>query len=320
MPDLAVRLLLSAARACQQQADTLHETLTRVHGATPGPDAPCNRDDRVLNTMVRAQARRQLWGDYVLTALSMGVHVADHVRALGLLLTHVREQGAPVYAHAALTRGAVESASWLWWLLAEGEPFATRLGRGVAFLVEDATLAIKAAQQVPSASYMAAPGDSIKRLRQALLDRLEDARIETIADRSGTRLKGVRVVRGGEETSTGTKVSTLVPEAFGDLPALYNLLSGTAHARAWGLSDSMSMHADETAWSANVIDVSASALTGLLAAQRAGAMFATYRGFPDDSGVAHMRDLHANFDQQVVRYARAAGLLTGVGPVTGLLA
>ncbi|MEH0927701.1 hypothetical protein [Micromonospora sp. CPCC 205558] len=319
MPDPAMRLLLSAARACQQQADTLQQTLTRVHDATPAPDAWCNRDDRALNTMVRAQARRQIWRDCVLTAMSMGVHVADHVRALGLLLTHVREQGAPVYAHAALTRGAVESASWLWWLLAEGEPFATRLGRGVAFLVEDATLAIRAAQQVPSAAYMAAPVDGIKRRRQALLDRLEDARIETIADRPGTRLKGVRVVRDGEETSTGTKVSTLVTEAFADLPALYDLLSGTAHARAWGLSDSMSMHGDEAAWSANVIDVSASALTGLLAAQRAGAMFATYRGFPDDPGVAHMRDQHTNFDQEMVRYGRAAGLLAGMGPVTGFL-
>lgn len=44
--------------------------------------------------MVSAQTPREIWTDWVLTALNMGVHVGDHVRSLGLPLTHAPDQRA----------------------------------------------------------------------------------------------------------------------------------------------------------------------------------------------------------------------------------
>jgi len=54
---------------------------------------------------------------------------------------------------------------------------------GIAFLVEDAGLAVKAADQVPGNAYMAAPGEQERIRQQASLARLNDARIEQVMDR-----------------------------------------------------------------------------------------------------------------------------------------
>jgi hypothetical protein len=274
-------------------------------------------DERALLTAVRSRARQKLWGDCALGLLNMGVHVSDHVRSLGLLLAHVREQGAPIYVHASLARGAVESVAWLWWLLAEGEGFDARLGRGIAFLVEDAGLAVKAAHQVPGNFHMPPPGPQELARQQQLLDRLDDARIDKVMDRPGTKVKSVRVTPGGPEHSTSVKVSTLVPRAFPEQPTLYDLLSGVTHARQWGLMDHVS-DSDEgrsASWHANPITTSHSVLICLLAAQRAGELFAAYRGHSDQPDVHQMRERHDAFDRELVQYGRAAGVLSQVRPL-----
>ncbi|WP_328375684.1 hypothetical protein [Micromonospora zamorensis] len=130
----------------------------------------------------------------------------------------------------------------------------------------------------------------------------------------------VRVVRGGDEIPTSTKVSALVPGTFSDQPALYDLLSGVAHARSWGLSDSRTLHGRQSGWSAYVVEVSNSVLIGLLAAQRASAMFSTYRGFQADPGVQAMQQRHAGFDRDLVQYGRSANLLNRLRSVAGFLA
>ena len=321
MPDSPhIRLLVSAGTACLTQADALQQTLVRVHAAAAPAHARASDDERALLTAVRSRARHKLWGDCAVGLLNMGVHVADHVRSLGLLLAHVREQGAPIYAHVSLARGAVESVAWLWWLLAAGEGFDARLGRGVAFLVEDAGLAVKAAHRVPGNIHMPPPGPQEQARRQQLLDRLDEARIEKVMDSPGTKVKSVCVTRGGPEYSTNVKVSTLVPQAFPEQPILYDLLSGVAHARQWGLMDhvSISEGGRNASWRADPIAVSHSVLVCLLAAQRAGALLAAYRGHSDEPVVHQMCQRHDAFDRQLVRYGRGAGVLNRVRPLGGL--
>jgi hypothetical protein len=101
-----IRLLATAGTACLTQADALQQALVHVHAAA-APARRASVDERALLTAVRSQARHKIWGDCALGRLNMGVHVADHVRSLGLLLTHVREQVAPIYAHASLARRAL---------------------------------------------------------------------------------------------------------------------------------------------------------------------------------------------------------------------
>lgn len=315
-----IRLLVSAGRLCMAQAFTLQQTLVRVHGAAAPAHAPASADERALLTAVRSQARRKIWGDCALSLLNIGVHVADHVHSFGLLLAQVRELGVPLYAHATLARGAVESTAWLWWLLADGQDFDARLGRGTAFLVEDAGLAVKAADQVPGNAYIPAPGRQEQARQQQLIDRLAAARIETMMDRPGTRLKAVRVTAGGPQHSTNVKISTLIPHAFPGMPALYDLLSGLAHARQWGLMDHVNVGGDgrTASWRADPIAVSGSAMICLLAAHQAGTMFAAYRGHPDAPGVQEMQQRHDSFERQMVQYGRSLGLMNRIKPVGGL--
>jgi hypothetical protein len=312
-----VRLLDRAGRACLEQADALQQALVRVHGETPPPGSPTSGDERTLLSMVRTQDRQKLWTDCVLTALHLGVHVADHVRSLGLLLSHVREQSAPVYAHATLARSAVESAAWLRWLLADGEPFPTRFGRGIALLVEDSGKATHAAAQVPGTAYLPEPALIVERKKQDLLDRLAAARVETVFNARGTAIAAVRVTRDTDPIPVSVQVSTLAKDAFADLPAMYSLLSGIAHARPWGLADSASVAGRDASWRANPIDVTNSALICLLAAHRAAATFAGYRGFPDDEGVQLMRRRHIALDRELVTFGRNNGYLANMLPVGG---
>lgn len=83
--------------------------------------------------------------------------------------------------------------------------------------------------------------------------------------------------------------------------------------------DNRSLDGNQVRWAADVIAVSNSVLTGLAAAQRAGAMFATYRGFPADPGIEDMRRRRAQFDQDMVQYGRSAGLLEQMRPVAGFV-
>ncbi|GLH98861.1 hypothetical protein [Phytohabitans aurantiacus] len=304
-----VRLLARAGRVCLDQADALQQTLVRVHGAIPPPGSAAGGDERALLSMVRSQDRQRLWADCVLTAMHQGVHVADHVRSLGLLLSHVREQSAPVYAHATLARGAVESAAWLRWLLADGEPFPTRFGRGIALLIEDIGKAAHAAEQLSGKSYLPKPALVEEHRKQELLGRLAAARIETTLNAPGTAVAAVRVNPTTDPIPVSRPVSGLVQDAFADLPAVYSLLSGVAHARPWGLADSAQVIGRDASWRADPVVVTNSVLICLLAAHRTAAIFAAYRGFPDDAGVQQMRRRHDDLDRELVTFGRRNGHL-----------
>lgn len=315
-----VRLLDRAGRVCLEQADALQQVLVRVHGQTPPLGSPADEDERTLLSMVRTQDRQKLWAECVLTALHLGVHVADHARSLGLLLSHVWEQSAPVYATATLARGAVESAAWLQWLLAEGEPLPTRFGRGIALLVEDTGKSAHAAGQVPGTAYLPAPSLVEQSKKQDLLDRLAAARIETVLNAPGTAVAAVRVTRDTDPIPVSVQVTKLVENTFADLPGVYSLLSGVAHARPWGLADSASITGRDASWRANPVEVTNSVLICLLAAHRAAGMFAGYRGLPDDEGVEQMLRRHRALDRELVTFGRKNGYLAGLRPVGGFLA
>lgn len=320
MPDAPdIRLLDRAGKVCIEQADALQQALARAHGQTAPPRSPASEDERTLLSMVRAQDRQKLWADCVLAALHIGVHVGDHVRSLGLLLSHMREQSAPVYAHATLARGAVESAAWLRWLLADGEPLSTRFGRGIALLIEDTGKSAHAAEQVSGKAYLPAPSLTERRKKQELLDRLADARIETVLNAPGAAVAAVRITRDTTPIPVSVQVTTLIKEAFPDLPGIYSMLSGVAHARPWGLAGSATVAGRNASWRANPVEVVNSVLICLLAAHRAARLFAGYRGFPDDEGVQQMLHRHEALDRELVSFGRKHTNLAALRPVEGFL-
>ncbi|MFG1833860.1 hypothetical protein [Micromonospora chersina] len=312
-PDPAGDLLIRVGRLCREQSEDLRAALADVLATTAPADAPASRDLRALLASVRTDDRQQLWGRVGQAWLHLAVHVADHVQALAVLLAGARSW-VPVYAHASLARSAVESAATAIGLLADGQQFEARLGRGVALLLRDAREAVKAANDIPGNAYMASPKVVVEAERDRLLALVERARIEVVRNSPGGRLKGVRVVAGGREELLSVQSADLVERTFGDLPAAYRLLSGVVHGLPWGLADNASISGREARWEPEPVAAANSALVAVTAAERVVGAFARYRGFGEHALVARMHVRTRSCDEAMVKYGRAHGALAGARP------
>jgi hypothetical protein len=284
--DPAVLFLERVHGLCEEQAVDLFAVLASLMAADARSNAPASRDHAQLLSSVRSQDRQELWSSVAMGWLHLSVNVADHTRALGLLLTHL-DAGAPIYAHTSLARVAVESASTLLYLMDAGGEFEDRLGRGVAFLIVDAELASRAAAKVPGNAVMAAPATAVVGEQTKLRNLIERARIEVVLGRSGSP-KGVRVRPGGAEALLSVKATTQVETAFADMPAVYDLFSGVVHGKPWQLGDRARSQGRYATWSADPLDVACAVLAATSAAHRTATAHARYRGHDDDPVAARM--------------------------------
>ncbi|WP_327040000.1 hypothetical protein OG400_18840 [Micromonospora ureilytica] len=311
--DPTVEFLTRASRFCREQADDLQGLLGPILASTASASAPATRDHKELLSSVRSADRQELWSRAAFACLHMAVHVADHVRALGVLLAQ-SQVGVPVYAHASLARSAVEAAALLMHVLAEGQPFEVRFSRGVALLIADAGMAAKSAARVPGNAYMASPDAAVAKEKEQLLTLIKRASIELASNGSGARVKGVRVTAGGPETPVEVKTTDLVQRAFADLPEIYGMLSGVVHGLPWRLGDSAQVHGRQAVWQAQPMEVGGSVLAAVTAAGRAGGSFAWYRGFGDEPAVAGMRARAKACDEALRLYGERRGVLAGMRP------
>jgi hypothetical protein len=293
--DPAMPFLTRMHRLCQEQADELLAVLDQCLSWQASPAAPTSRDHARVLTSVRADDRQALWSQVQMNCLMLAVNVADHVRALAVLLAqpHV---GVPIYAHATTARVALESAAMLAHILdVTDRGFEVRFARGIAHLITDADEARKAAANVPANAVMPSPAVRIAAEQDALFARLQQARIEVVAGKRGP--KGVRVTLGGDEEPVATQASVLVKAAFADLPAAYKLLSGVAHGMPWMLSDNVHVTGRPVGWEPDPIDVGASVLVAVAAAARAAEVQAWHRGFGNDPAVTAMSRRFAEADK-----------------------
>lgn len=312
-PDLAGDFLTRASRLCHEQGEDLRAVLTDIMAATTPPDAPASHDFKMLLASVRSNDRQQLWSLVGQAWLHLAVHVADHLHALAVLLADARSW-VPVYAHASLARSAVESAATVIYLLADSQQFDARLGRGVALLLSDARQAAMAANDVPGNAYMASPKAAVEAERNQLVALVERARIELVHSSPNGRVKGVRVAAGGFEQPLSTRATDLVARAFGDLPAVYRLLSGVVHGLPWGLADNVEISGREARWEPDPVAIGGSVLVAVTAAERVAATLARYRGFNGQAPVARMQARTRSSDEAMVTFGRAYGVLAGARP------
>jgi hypothetical protein len=317
--DLAVEFLTNAGRLCTEQADDVRSLMVAVHAALAPPRSPADLDHRTLLAAVRSEDRQQLWSRIAVAHMHLAVHATDHVRALGLTLSDP-QVGVPVYAHASLARAAIESAGLLLYLLADNEPFQVRLARGVALLIVDAGEAAKAADQVRGNPYMPEPGPAVTAQKDRLIDLIDRAQIDRVRNKTGTATKAVRIGPSGHEAPTHVTASSLAKKHFGDLPAVYSLLSGIVHGLPWGLTDNASIEGREMRWQPNATQIGGSVLAATAAASRIGAGFAAYRGFSDHPLVVRLAGRAAKADQLLSRFGQQSGALAGARPtITGMI-
>ena len=317
--DLVAEFFTTAGRLCSEQADDVRSLMGKVHAALAPPRSPADMDNRTLLAAARSDDRQQLWSRIAVGHMHLAVHATDHVRALGLILSDPQD-GVPVYAHASLARAAVEPAGLLLYLLADNEPFEVRLARGVALLIVDAVEAAKAASRVPGNPFMPEPGPAVTAQKDRLSELIDRARIHRVTNKTGTATKAIRINPNGPEAPALVSASELAQKHFGDLPAVYNLLSGIVHGLPWGLADNASIQGREMRWQPNAIQIGGSVVAATTAASRIGAGFAAYRGFPDDPLVSRLADRAAEADHMLRRFGQQAGVLAGARPsVAGMV-
>jgi hypothetical protein len=298
--DPALLFLQRIHGLCEEQAADLFAALGTLMAATAAPATPATRDHARLLSSVRSRDRQELWSRVGMSWLHMSVNVADHVRALALLLARL-DVGTPVYAHTSLARVAVESASVLLYMVDAGGGFEERFGRGVALLIADADLASKAAAKVPGNAVMAAPAAAVRAEQAKLRDLIDRARIEVVLGRGGTA-KGVRVSPGGPEALISVKAMNQVEKAFADMPAVYDLFSGVVHGKPWQLADRARSQNRYATWSADPLDVATAVLAATSAAHRTAAAHAWYRGHDADLIVARMQGRAAAVDKAMQKF------------------
>lgn len=233
--------------------------------------------------------------------LHLTMNVADHARALGLLLAHT-DAGVPIYAGISLARVAVESAAQLTHLMEQQVGFEQRFGRGVAFLIADADLAGKAATKVPGDAIMAPPAAAVAARQKQLHELIDRPRIEIVPGRNGAA-KEVRVSAGGPEALVSVKATLLVEDEFADMPAVYDLFSGVVHGKPWQLGDRARVHGRSATWAADPLDVATAVLAASAAAHRTAAVHAWYRGYDEDDTVARMLARVATVDKAMSAFA-----------------
>ncbi|MEV4343498.1 hypothetical protein AB0J83_03325 [Actinoplanes sp. NPDC049596] len=311
--DIAAEFLTRAGPLCTDQAADLELLVDAVLAALVPPRSPADLDHRVLLASRRNADRQQLWSQIGQAQMHLAVHTIDHVRALGASLADP-QTWVPVYAHAGMARSAVESAALLLHLLAEGQPFDVRLDRGVALLIVDAGEAVKAANLVEGNAYMPSPGPVVTAERDRLVALVDHALIERVPNKPGTATKGMRVSPDGREEPVAIRVSELAQAHFGDMRAIYGLLSGVVHGLPWRLADSAHIRGREMLWEPDPVDIGGSVLAALAAASRAGAGFAAYRGFGDHQVVGRLADRAHQADRVLAAFSRQWGVLDGVRP------
>jgi hypothetical protein len=283
------------------QADELQPAMDRIMESSP-VGSPTDRDVKKVLRSARAEDRRRLWSRVQLSCVHMAVNVADHVRALALLLSRPAD-GIPIYAHSTVARVAIESATSAAYILDRSAPFDLRFGRGIALLISDSDAARRAANQVPGNAYMVAPGPEWNRRHKDLLALIVRSRIEIVLNSKGDP-KGVRVAPGAPEALTNVKITELVRERFRDMPAIYNLLSGVTHGMPHALATNAQIANRHGQWDANPLDVGASVLAVANAAHTVLAAHAWHRGRDDDPALTAMRDRIAAVDEAIQQFGR----------------
>ncbi|MEU1398303.1 hypothetical protein ABZ403_19885 [Micromonospora zamorensis] len=309
--DPSVDFLHRAHQLCEDQADDLREALGRYMDGVGGPGTVAARDHARLLASVRSADRQTLWSKVGINCLHLAVNVADHVRAVAVLLAQP-QAGVPIYAHETVARGAVESAAMLMYILDREQAFESRFARGVAHLIADATAARSAASVVPRNAVMASPLAAVTQERDRLIALIRRARIELVMGRRD--VKGVRVVAAGPEAPIAVKATDLIQARFADLPAVYHMLSGVAHGMPWRLSDSAHVEGRFASWEPDPIYVGTSALVAMAAAERAVKVHAWYRGFDEDPMAARMQARVAAADAALAAFGRKRLGLTRMPP------
>jgi hypothetical protein len=307
---LAAEFLTLAGHRCHEQAEDLAELMDITLGPSDTPaHAPARTDRTALLGSARSAERGRLWISIDAAYKHLLVHTIDHIRTLGTnLIDHLAR--VPVFAHAGMARGAVESAGMLMYLLADGEPFEARLARGVALLIVDAAEEEKAAAQIPHYENWPSPGSEATRDKDALLALIDRALIERILNQAGTRTKGVRVAPY-PEVPVRVTATDLARRYFADMPAVYSLLSGVVHGLPSGLTRSAKLCGDGVLWSPDPVDVGGSAVVALTAASRAGAALAAWRGVSDHPIVTLMAERPTITKQELLTFGIETDAFSG---------
>jgi hypothetical protein len=279
--DLGDAVYRRAARSLRLQREALADQLGRFHD-DPQRNSPCRSDRKALSVRSKkAQARRWILDETIRQGGRIASSAADHMLGLEKCL-----EGTPEaqFCTMTLSRGVLDAATRVCYLLDPASTMEMRLLRGAALLLDSSEEEITAVRDLPP---FEAPMPAAQKTVTTIRDNV----------RGWIVLAGMNIRTGPKSKANGVAwdtVSKPVPlkinvssesaKYFSDVPSAYRMASGVAHAMPWMLHDPEDRPS-------SVLMAQAAALAAMAGCIKIGQRYAEYYGydFTRDENVGMMR-------------------------------
>lgn len=278
--DLGEAVYRKAARSLRLQREDLAKQIGRFEN--PQRDSPCCRDRNALSARSkRVQARRWILDEIIRQASRITSSAADHMLGLQKSL-----EGKPEAQFCTMTlgRGVIDAATRICFLLDPAVALDMRLLRGAALLLDSSEEEVTAVRDLPP---FEAPMPQAEKTVTSIRDNVQGWIILAGMDiRTGPKRKptGIAWDTVSKPVSLKINVSSESVKYFPDVPAVYRMTSGVAHAMPWMLHDP-----DDRP--SSVLMAQAAALTAMGGCIKIGHRYAEYYGhdFGRDENLGMLR-------------------------------
>jgi hypothetical protein len=232
--DLGEAVYHKAARSLKLQREALVKQLGRFDG-NPQRDCPyCRNRDSLSARSKKSQARRWILDETIRQAGRITSSAADHMLGLEKCL-----EGKPEvqFCTMTLSRGVLDAATRVCYLLDPVITLETRLMRGAALLLDSSEEEVTAVRDLPpSEAPMPHAEKAVASVRDNVLGWITLAGMDI---RTGPKGKPNGIAWNMTTRAVPLKVNVSSESAkyFPDVPAVYRMTSGVAHAVPWMLHD-----------------------------------------------------------------------------------
>lgn len=223
-----------SARCLRLQREALARQRDLYDGHTQ-PDSPAYSDlDALPGRPKRSQARRWILDEMIRQAGRITSSAADHM--LGLQKCMESEPEAQ-FCTMTLSRGVLDAATRVCYLLDPVITLQTRLVRGAALLLDSSEEEMTAVKALPP---LEAPMPEAQKVVTSIRDNVQGwITLAGMDIRSGPRRRpdGIAWDTASKQVPLKVNVSSESARYFPDVPAAYRMASGVAHAMPWMLHD-----------------------------------------------------------------------------------
>jgi hypothetical protein len=223
-----------SARCLRLQREALAKQRDLFDGH-PQLDSPASSDrDVVSGRSKRSHARRWILDELIRQAGRITGSAADHMLGLQKCMESTPEAK---FCTMTLSRGVLDAATRVCYLMDPAITLETRLVRGSALLLDSSEEEMTAVRDLPP---LEAPMPEAQKVVTSIRDNVQGwITLAGMDIRSGPRRRpdGIAWDTASKQVPLKVPVSSESARYFPDVPAAYRMASGVAHAMPWMLHD-----------------------------------------------------------------------------------